>query len=330
MKGALPAAARPAFLITIDTEGDDLWSRPAVIGTRNSRHVARFQHLCEDFGFRPTWLVNHEMAHCPTFLAFGRQVLRRGAGEIGMHLHAWNSPPLVPLTADDHRHQPFLVEYPEEIIDAKIRHMTDLLHARFECAVVSHRAGRWALNATYAKLLASHGYGVDCSVTPHVSWARAMGAPNGQGGADYRRFPEQPYWMDLERIDRAGPSTLLELPVTVLPGPLRRRLPFAHDVPVLRRWVWRREPPLFWLYPDGTNLRHMLSLVDEAVSSRRPCIEMVLHSSELMPGGSPWFGDESAIEGLYADLRRLFEAVAPHFTGSTLAEFRQSWRDSAY
>jgi len=25
-----------------------------------------------------------------------------------MHLHAWNSPPLMPLTDDDFRHQPFL------------------------------------------------------------------------------------------------------------------------------------------------------------------------------------------------------------------------------
>jgi hypothetical protein len=325
-----PAAAKPAFLITIDTEGDDLWSRPQAIETLNSRFLARFQHLCEDFGFRPTWLVNHEMANCPTFQAFGKEVLRRGTGEIGMHLHAWNCPPVIPLTDDDHHHQPFLIEYPAEIIEAKIRHMTDLLHARFECAVVSHRAGRWALDATYAQLLSRYGYGVDCSVTPHVSWVQAMGAPNGHGGADYRNFPELPYWMDLDHIDRAGNSPLLELPVTVLPGPLQRKLPFAHSTPGLRRWAWRREPPLFWLYPDGTNLRHMLTLVDEAVKSRRPCIELVLHSSELMPGGSPLFGDEAAIEGLYSDLHLLFCSIAPRFVGRTLAEFRQSWRESAH
>jgi hypothetical protein len=49
-----------------------------------------------------------------------------------------------------------------------------------------------------------------------------------------------------------------------------------------------------------------------------------------MPGGSPLFGDEAAIEGLYSDLHLLFCSIAPRFVGRTLAEFRQSWRESAH
>jgi hypothetical protein len=30
-------------------------------------------------------------------------VIARGTAEVGMHLHAWNSPPTEPLTADDWR-----------------------------------------------------------------------------------------------------------------------------------------------------------------------------------------------------------------------------------
>ena len=97
LRAVAPSTQAPAFLVTIDTEGDDLWGRPQLITTRNARHVQRFQRLCESFGLRPTWLTNYEMARCPHFLAFGRDVVRRGAGEIGMHLHAWNSPPLEPL-----------------------------------------------------------------------------------------------------------------------------------------------------------------------------------------------------------------------------------------
>jgi hypothetical protein len=48
-----------------------------------------------------------------------------------MHLHAWNSPPLVPLTVDDFHHQPYLLRYPEAVIREKVKFMTGLLEDRF-------------------------------------------------------------------------------------------------------------------------------------------------------------------------------------------------------
>ena len=98
----------------------------------------------------------------------------------------------------------------------KIRFMTDLLEERFQRKMLSHRAGRWGLNAVYARLLVEHGYLVDCSVTPHISWSEYLGDPNGRGGPDFTRFPEQPYFVDLDRIDRPGDSPLLEVPVSVI------------------------------------------------------------------------------------------------------------------
>ena len=90
----------PSFLITIDTEGDNAWARESAVTTRNARVLPRFQALCERFGFKPTWLTNYEMAMDTAYVEFGRDVLSRNTGEIGMHLHAWNSPPLVDLTGE--------------------------------------------------------------------------------------------------------------------------------------------------------------------------------------------------------------------------------------
>jgi hypothetical protein len=56
---------------------------------------------------------------------------------------------------------------------------------------------------------------------------------------------------------------------------------------------------------------------------------MVLHSSELMPGGSPSFPDGQSIEALYRDLRVLFRSVAGHFRGMTLGDFAAHWQASA-
>src|ERR1043166_2617451 len=122
---------RPAFLITIDTEGDNLWAHPREITTHNAASLARFQAACEEYGLLPTYLTNYEMALCPRFQVFARDVLRRGTAEIGMHLHAWNSPPLIPLTDDDFARAPYHIEYPLEIVEQKVVVMTNLLRDTF-------------------------------------------------------------------------------------------------------------------------------------------------------------------------------------------------------
>ena len=309
-----------------------MWSLPNPIETRNADYLPRFQALCEKFGFKPTWLTNYEMARSRPFQDLARDVLKRGTGEVGMHLHAWNNPPLIPLTDDDHRHQPFLREYPAEQVRAKVAFLTAYLEDAFGVKMTSHRAGRWALDETYARILVDHGYLTDCSVTPGVSWKEYLGNPAGAGGADYTGFPEAAYFLDLDDIRRPGRSPLLELPMTIR----EKRGPLGH-------WVSDRSRPRFarlrgvgrffsrthWLRPVGGNLPAMLDLVAAAERERRPYLEFMLHSSELMPGGSPSFADQAGIEGLYRDLEILFAAIARGFQGSTLHEYRQTFTGAA-
>jgi hypothetical protein len=321
----------PAFIVTVDTEGDNEWSRPNPILTRNAAYLPRFQALCEEFGFKPTWLTNYEMAKSPEFVRFGREVIARSAGEIGMHLHAWSSPPIKPLTHDDHATHPFLTEFDPDVMAEKVAFMTDLLQQQFGVKMVSHRAGRWAFNETYAKLLAEHGYLADCSVTPHVSWRNTMGNPAGHGGPDYNGFPSHPYFLDLDRIDRPGGSKILEVPPTIIRSRLLDTIPWVYQLKGIRRLALRHEPPTAWVFPNGSNLRSMLKCVRTAIAERRAHVEFVIHSSELMPGGSHRFPTADSVERLYADLRALFADIAARFRGMTLKDFRAAWerRDSA-
>jgi hypothetical protein len=311
---------KPLFLITIDTEGDDIWARPRTITTENARYLPRFQTLCERYGMRPTYLTNYEMASSPLFVRFGREVIARKTAEIGMHLHAWNSPPLVPLTDDDFVHQPYLIEYSDEVMQQKLAFMTDLLQDRFSVPMRSHRAGRWGLDARYASWLSAHGYVVDCSVTPGISWRDSKGDPKGQGGPDYRNFSDRPYFMALDDIRRAGASPLLELPLTVAQ---KRTLPLVRRLRGLlsgraRYYLDRLLPEYVGFFPGRRNLGRMLALFDQA--ERTGYVELALHSSELMPAGSPAFPDGPTIEALYVTLEKIFAAAAPRFVGATLSE----------
>jgi hypothetical protein len=324
--------ALPSFLITIDTEGDNVWNRPRRVQTRNAEFLERFQQLCERFGQRPTWLTNHEMMLSPTFRALARDVIARGSGEIGMHLHAWNSPPLEPLTRDDAEAQPYLIEYEPDVMREKIHTLTGTLEDTLGVKMVSHRAGRWSFDERYAEMLLEEGYRVDCSVTPLVSWASTLGDPKGIGGTDYTNFPHEAYWISLDDISRPGSSHLLEVPVTIVsfrPNIIKRLLDVADSLPrplapvsaLTHRITNRVSKPAEWLRPTGHNSRRLGDVVDLVVDRRRQYAEFMLHSSELMPAGSPTFPDAQSIEALYADLELLFERVASRFRGMTLSEF---------
>lgn len=318
-------AQRPAFLVTVDAEGDNIWSCPTNVTTENARHVPRFQALCEKYQLKPTYLTNYEMAISEPFVELVRDAVARGAAEVGLHIHAWNSPP---MTGGETRGgMGYLVEFREDAIIQKVDYMTGLLEERFNARMVSHRAGRWVFNETYARIIADRGYLVDCSVTPNVSWKKVKGFVDGDGGVDYRGFPSEPYFVDMNDIAKAGSSPLLEVPMTiardesVLGGATRavaERLPRP-----FRRAAHHFFPPTSWFRPNGRNLGSMHELLNRR--SGASYIEFMIHSSELMPGGSPTYRTEQSIEQLYDHLEEIFEAAQSRYQGATLGEFRQSF-----
>jgi hypothetical protein len=314
-----------AFLVTIDTEGDNLWEAPRAITTRNAGFLPRFQGLCEKYGLKPTYLTNWEMAKSPAFIEFGREVLARNSAEIGMHLHAWNSPPLVPLTANDFQYQPYLIEYPQAVLKKKVKRMTECLESTFQVKMRSHRAGRWSFDSTYARALAELGYEVDCSVTPHHSWRSVKGDPNGAGGTDFTHYPDSAYFVDLADPGTPGHSALLEVPMTILPRKYSAPIRIICKAPLARK-IW---PEKVWLRPTGRNVSSMLWILEQAKARGRDYVEFMLHSSELMPGGSPTFPTAGSIEALYGDLEALFSAAREGFVGMTLAQYRRRFEARA-
>lgn len=310
---------KPAFLISIDTEGDNLWADPTEITTHNANYLNRFQQICEKYGFKPTYLTNYEMAVSPDYVSFAKGVLERGQGEVGMHLHAWNSPPLHALTDNDDRYKPYLIEYPIDIMREKVTVMTELLESTFGVKMVSHRAGRWAFDERYAQLLHEFGYLVDCSVTPYVDWSGVKGDPNAKGGTNYRHFPDDAYFMDLNDISKPGSSLLLQVPMST-----RLKYGLLHNAfKQFYDGLRGKKRPLSvrWLRPKGNNVEEMKHVAQQCLDEGKSYVEFMLHSSEFMPGGSPTFKDEASIEQLYRDLEELFEWLSERTQGMTMGEF---------
>jgi hypothetical protein len=73
----------------------------------------------------------------------------------------------------------------------------------------------------------------------------------------------------------------------------------------------------------------MIETVLWAKKTAQSYAQFMLHSSELMPKGSPTFPTEASIEALYEDLEVLFEAISPQCVGLTLQEFLEHYEQKA-
>ncbi len=302
------------FLITIDTEADNQWDLSQGITTENARFLPRFQQLCERYQFKPVWLTNYEMAMDDFFVSYMKEKQKDGLCEIGMHLHAWHTPPEYPLERkNDHRD--YLIEYPKEIMEEKIKTMTELLENRFEKKPKSHRSGRWTMDDYYFTLLEKYGYTVDCSVTPHFDWTKHTGA-TGCPGSDYSDASEIPYYIG---------TNLLEVPLTVRkiycfqPGLVYNLHSFLSEC---RKRVMGRYQ---WLRPDNLlSNKGNLKLLDTTFAEKSDYAMFMIHSSELMPGGSPTFQTKESIERLYCMIEEIFDkAAALGYRGKTLEQYYQ-------
>lgn len=294
------------FIITVDTEGDNLWEYKMgeTIGTRNAEYIPRFQALCEKYDFKPVYLTNYEMAQSDVFIKEAREWLQKGTCEIGVHLHAWNNPPFHQLDGP-YNGNPYLIEYPVEVMREKFKVVYDLIVKNFGINPVSHRSGRWAMDERYFKILEEFGIKVDCSYTPGIDWSSFNGIT--KGGSDYRTVKNTSHYI----------GNVYEVPATVrnfrncLNGSLKHRIKSmikGEDV---------------WLRPALSSLSVMKKLMTNVNREKdTDVLEFMIHSSELMPNGSPYFKTEHDINKLYQTMEEVFAyAKKLQYEGIALNEY---------
>ena len=197
----------------------------------------------------------------------------------------------------------------------KIEFITDFLEKRFGERPIVHRAGRWATNSTYFDLLNDCGYVADCSVTPGMNMTRALGFTDNSHGSDYSKESKMPYVIK--------GTTMWEIPMTVRKNHMIKKdnnNGFKHRLYNIYRAAKGRG--YTWLRPNGTNLEELIYLVDKI---RKECnteyIMFMLHTSEMMPGGSPTFRTEDSIEKMYRDVEKIFSMISDKYQGVTIREF---------
>ena len=295
------------FIITVDTEGDNLWNwkLDQPITTNNAKFIPRFQELCENYGFYPVYLTNLEMSQSKEFQKYIGRKAQEGKCEIGMHLHAWNTPPIVEKK-QKYGGLPYITEYSEQIIYEKHQYLKTEIEKYLDVSPKTYRAGRWATNKELFRVLDSLGFIADCSVTPGISWENCSGATVA-GGNNYRSFLNKAYCLT---------DNMVEIPLTSK----RIHCPYGKTVKsIVKNMLIGIEGNLRLA---TSSLELMMRLTTKIESEENDYLEFMLHSSELMPGGSPYFRTENDIEEMYKEMESYFKwIVEKDYEGIMLKDY---------
>jgi hypothetical protein len=315
------------IIITVDTEADNQWKREQDINLENIKFLPRFQDLCQKHSFPPTYFVTHEVATDLESSNILKSFQDRKAAEIGAHLHPWTTPPYERKIEWERKHHRFPFELSRNELYSKMYSLTKAIEATFLRKPTSFRAGRWGWGENLEEALIELGYIVDSSITPHVSWKNTLGNPEGLGGPDYRGESVLP------RKVVKPQGGLVEVPMSILPTGLLRKegnylqrlfakLPESRMQKILDRVAFRYR----WLriFPK-TNLKDLTDIYRSAVYNNLPVLVFMIHSSELMPGGSPYAEDEETVEYTYVLLEDFFSFLNKEgVEGQTLTKFAES------
>jgi hypothetical protein len=291
-------ASSPLYLvITVDVEEEGLFSGSyprSASGVANVAELQRLEFIPRQFGFPLTLLMTYPVAQHPA----AREVLvswRKNYGaELGVHLHPWNTPPFRDLP----QAEPIpTAQLPADLLEAKLGTLVRCLTETFQQAPRSFRMGRFDWSPGLLQLLPRYGLRVDSSMVPLTC--------KGDAPQNFLA-PADPFWLDFP----ASPGLrLLEAPVTMVPV-------WARSAP-----AWHRLARLFSGKMAEAVLSRFRSMgaagihpawfprfsmrLAARLHRRRGgrVLTLFLHSSELMPGGSPDFPDAAAVNRLVAKLR---------------------------
>jgi len=289
------------FVVTVDTEANYQRTGKDDVSLDNIEYLPRFQELCEKHNHKPTYLVSHEVASDESSVEIIAEWQDRGVAEIGAHLHPWTAPPIDEKKDTDLR---FPSELSDEELKNKLRTLTEVIKNNFSVSPTSYRAGRWGIDERQLRIISDLGYVVDSSVTPGINWRDTKGSKEGTGGPDFR----------MESVYPSVKHGILEVPMTILnTGFIKKENSFfVKYIRGLNTGFYKKIlNKIFcqqrWLRVFDTSvLEHWDSIYKSAVKNDLPVVQFMIHSSELMPGGTPYNKTKQDVEKVYEHIEYIF------------------------
>jgi len=319
--------ARTLLVLTIDTEEEGRWQGTYPREGNRTTNIAwlkRLDPMLAEFGVKPTFLVDYPVVQDPAAREILAEMTAARKGEVGAHLHPWCNPPYDgegESGAAGASASTYAGRLPAPVLRAKLGALADAIERGFGAAPRSYRAGRWGFSGRSLEVLEELGFLVDTTVIP-LRWERGKDAPS------FLSAPMVPYFPDRADPFKPGASSVLEVPV---PSIVTGRMGPA--VEAAARWL-RPFPGMgtimeglgrAWLRPSTGDPDGLRRVAQAFLDRRLPVLQVMFHSSELMPGASPYVRDAAGLEAFLARLRAVLEIVCAGrgVVPATLLEVRE-------
>lgn len=307
--------------VTIDVEEEGLFLNRYDRGKTSVENIARLVRLdpiFHEWGIRPTLLLTYPVARNGRCADLLNELRERWQGEIGAHLHHWNTPPFVDLPHADPVPSDLI---PEDVLASKLENLLSAIR-NTGVSPTSFRMGRFNMGQRMFSVLETSSISVDSSVAPMRHY---------YGGPNHLAARTDPYFPNPKKPLDEGTSRILEAPVTILPA--------LEGLGVVlekwRRWgpLSERWAPRFAMYlgslaaqPMWTGFRRLQAAVRLHASRGGEVLTVFFHSSELMPGGCPQHRNAQDVDRFLAKLERFIawlrrDMQAESITLSELGEF---------
>lgn len=279
------------LVVTIDVEEEGLFSgkyNSQDVPVRNVSKLAILDPVFLDLGIRPTLLISYQVACHRPHHELLMQLSEKWGGEIGAHLHTWNTPPFEPLPYAE----PVPSErMPKDLLKAKLKTLLKALY-NMGADPVSFRMGRFNMGPKMFSALEETDIRVDSSIAPTRSY---------YGGPAHLSAPVDPYHPDPKNPASPGKSPILEVPMTILPltrnlGVLLEHLGNSHTL--LHSWVswFGKYFGSLPVQPMWTGPRRLKAAAKLHQIRGGRVVTISFHSSELMPGGCPKHPNQDHVE----------------------------------
>jgi len=311
------------LVLTIDVEEEGLFSNrydSQNCSVKNVPELKQLDPIFREWAIRPTLLVTYPVVNHEPHRDLLLQLKEKWKAEIGAHLHSWNTPPLEPL--------PYAEPAPSELMPRKLlaTKLGSLMREikRLGITPISFRMGRFNMGPKMFSLLEPAGIRIDSSIAPMRRY---------YGGPDHLSAMTDPYFADPEDPLRAGASSILEVPMTILP--LTRRLGSR-----LEYLLQKRICPETWtswvamnlgsipVQPAWVGLRRLKAGAKLHQMRGGDVLTIFFHSSELMPGGYPHHPTPASIDRFLEKLARFLAWLHSEMAveSVTLAQLAEGYR----
>jgi len=310
------------LVVSVDVEEEGLFTGcypPGDAPVSNVRRLLDLDPMFRDLGIRPTLLVTYQVARHEEHREFLADLRERWGGEIGAHLHPWNTPPLDGSLQND------LVPsegIPAGQLAAKLEGLLETLQAMGP-RTSSFRMGRFDMGPRMFSVLEREDVAVDSSIAP---------LRRKRGGPDHLLAPSDPYHPSPADPCTPGASRILEVPITIVPlvpwiRSVLRRISVGRSAPP--PWVVWSTMYLFSLpaQPVWTGLGRLKAAARLHRGRGGQVLTLFFHSSELLPGGSPAHPTQGHVDRFMGRLGRFLRWLRAEMgvESATLSEIRDPY-----